>query len=1047
MSVLRQLNILGSMRLDVPHLRSVESSIAADFDVVAGRVQAGERALVVRGFTLTNFTAGTMATSLQLVTADGILYNMNASEAGTFLWVPADRDVEILNSATNARVDGSFAAGQVNYIGLDLRRTADATTSDLVQFLDPNTLLENPKTVPLGRTLDYRIVISTTPFSASPNLVPIAKVVTDANSNVSAATYSVQDARNIMWRLGSGGDFPNRYSSFNWAQNRTESVSGPTVFTGGDKAIESQKDWMDAIMTRLWELGGGENWYSGTADRNVRMVRNPGLVFASNGDNFEWVTSNLHWQGLKIVFDNANTGGVYYNSVVDQLGDLAGKTDLADGECIYVDIGRTGNVGVTAQKSTLQALSVPSTPGSRYVLAWRVNGNIHTRDASWPVNVLFMQPATTTVAGAVRLNETPNPVHAGAGVPTVATLNANNSVQIGAGPYFVSGSASAIIGWGGFVNGTGLDGHGGGTTGIGVTGWGASGGGWGGYFEGGGTGTGCVGEGSATGGMGVAGYGTIGQNGVYGSSDTGTGVYGSSGTSGLASFGVYGQGNSVTATGVYANGYTASIAGNFAGGLALNARGGDGYSSGGAGTVVGGDGGYLFGGNGNSSSGVSGAGGWGAWIQGGSGGGTGTRGAGGRGALIIGGSGGGSGATRGQGAAAIIAVGGDGGTAGAGAGINATGGSGSGGGTAGGIGGIFRGGAHDDTPGVGISVFGGTINLFGNGNGATAAIFQGGAAGGFSANGGNGITATGGTKAGVGTSGYGAYLTGGASGGGGLFATPGGNGNAIDATVTAGTGRGVNVSMGAATTGNGIAVSLIAGSTGPGILVLPNGSGAGISVSVTGTGYGAYILGGGSAPALRVEAGNTQIGISALGSNTQPAIVANGNSATQPALRATGSSAKPGIHANSSVNSVPVIQSDGFIDLAGASTPATTAGDKTLTPQGVLRASCRFTVTAGPYAITTNSSFNLNSAPTIDVGGLVVIVTLEHVVGTECIVQFTPFNNTGANYGATFVVSAVDNLGPGSRTRVVLLSINTTTGAGAPAIANVGGFLSVYSMN
>lgn len=487
MSVLRQLNILGQMRLDVPHIRSIESSIAADFDVVAGRVQAGEKAVVVRGFTLANFDAGTAANSVQLTTADGILYNMNASESGTFLWVSADRDVETLNSATNARVSGSFTAGQVNYVGLDLTRSADSTTADLVQFLDPNTLLENAKNVPLGRTLDYRIVISTTPFSSSPNLVPIAKIKTDAANNVDAATGSVQDARNILWRLGSGGDFPNRFSTFTWAQNRVESITGSGVFTGGDKAIQSQKDWMDAVMTRLWEIGGGENWYSTTADRNVRMVRAPSTVFASTGDNFEWVITglyvsgtyprHLHWQGLKIVFDNSNTAAVYYNTVTDQAGDdaagsaAASKTALADGDCIYVDIDRTSNAAVVAKKAALQTLSVPAIPGSRIVLAWRVGADVFTRDSSLAVNVSF-QPATTTVAGAVRLNETPNATHAASGVPTVPVLNLTNSITVGGVTYPITGSATAITGTGGPTSGVGVAGIGGTTNGVGVTGLG-----------------------------------------------------------------------------------------------------------------------------------------------------------------------------------------------------------------------------------------------------------------------------------------------------------------------------------------------------------------------------------------------------------------------------------------------------------------------------------------------------------------------------------------------------------------------------------------------
>ena len=471
------------MRIDVPHLRSIESSIAADFDVVAGRVQAGEKAVVIRGFGLANFTAGTNANSVQLSAGDGILYNMNATEAGTFLWVPADRAVETLNSATNGRVTGSFTAGQVNYIGLDLTRSADSTTTDLVQFLDSNTLLENSKNVPLGRTLDYRIVISTSPFSSSPNLVPIAKIKTDASNNVDSAAGSVQDARNILWRLGAGGDFPNRYNSFSWAQNRVESTSGSDVFAGGDKAIQSQKDWMDAVMTRLWEIGGGENWYSTTADRNVRMVRAPGTVFSTTGDNFEWVAgaysvNHLHWKGLKIAFDNSNTSSCYYNTVNDQTGDdlagtaVASKTALADGECLYVDIDRTANSGLTAKKAALQTLSVPAIPGSRIILAWRIGTSVFSRDSVWAVNVSF-QPATTTVAGAVRLNYDPN--ISMVSTPTVFTLDTNNALTVGGAAYPIVGSnAGATITGGGTGAGITVTGGSGGGIGISATGTGAA---------------------------------------------------------------------------------------------------------------------------------------------------------------------------------------------------------------------------------------------------------------------------------------------------------------------------------------------------------------------------------------------------------------------------------------------------------------------------------------------------------------------------------------------------------------------------------------------
>jgi len=451
MSVLRQFNFLGQGRVDVPHLRSVESSIAADFDVVAGRVQGGAQALVIRGFTLSNFSSGTAASSVQLSTADGIIYNLNASESGTFLWVPADRAVEVLNPATNSRIVGSFTAGQTNYVGLDLIRQADSTTSDIVQFLDPNTLLENPKDVPLARTLDYQIVIATTPFSTTPNIVPIAKITTDTSNNISSVT-PVQDARNMMWRLGSGGDFPNTLNTFSWPQGRVEFTTGINTFIGADKALQSQKDWMNAIMTRIWEIGGGENWYSPTADRNVVMARLPSpAVFGSTGDNFEFVAglysvNHLHWQGLRILFDDSNEGGVYYNLIQDQtVDDPAGsaatsKTALSPGQCIYVDFLRSSGATVVAFKANLQTLGTPVIPGSRFVIAWcNTDGSITVRNTALPVNTA-VQPATTVAIGGVRLAYT-----AGApATPVVPNLGVNNVVNIGTGSYPITGSATAL---------------------------------------------------------------------------------------------------------------------------------------------------------------------------------------------------------------------------------------------------------------------------------------------------------------------------------------------------------------------------------------------------------------------------------------------------------------------------------------------------------------------------------------------------------------------------------------------------------------------------
>lgn len=401
MSVLRQLSIFGGGRLDVPHIRSIDSSVCRDFDVLVGNNIAGEVPLVVTGFypIVTGSTPGSDPSNLQVYVANGTLLHPLASESGTIYLAPSDREPETLN-ASNARVQGGFTSGATNYVGLDLRRTADASTSDIVQFINVDTNTETPKEVPLGRTLDYVIVVSTQSFDTTPGLAPLFKVVTDSNGQITSG--GVIDCRNFWFRLGSGGSVPNPDYAFPWANGRTENGDN-TDFTVADKSISSLKQWMDAIMTRLWEVGGGEHWYSPTEDRNVKMVRS-GTTF-TNGDWFSWDGTNLLWKGITFIFNNS-TGG--YNQVADQIVTQAGLTNLANGECLYVDLdfseNRSGGTALVAVKATFEDLGSPTVPGSRWVMAWRWNDEIFTRDAQFNVNATFYV-ATTVSTGVVKLSK------------------------------------------------------------------------------------------------------------------------------------------------------------------------------------------------------------------------------------------------------------------------------------------------------------------------------------------------------------------------------------------------------------------------------------------------------------------------------------------------------------------------------------------------------------------------------------------------------------------------------------------------------------------
>lgn len=584
MSVLRQLNLLGQMRIDVPHLRGIESAVAADFDLLAGQIMAGQVPLVLHGFSVITPTGGA-ATSLQIDVAGGVLIHPLASENGSIFFAPTNRAVETLNVA-NARLQGGFTSGAVNYIGLDLRRSADSSTADNAQFLNPDTNLETPKEIPLGRTLDYVLVVSTQDFSATPSLAPLAKITTDANNNVTV----IEDARDLFFRLGTGGTVTNPQHAYSWPAGRTE-VGNNSEFGAGDKALHSMKDWFDAVMTRLWELGGGERWYSPTADRNVQLTRGYTGVAFSNGEWFEWTGTNLHWKSLKIIFDNS-TG--YYNDIVDQTVNSAILTNLADGECIYVDIdrsaNRTGGTALQPVKAVYRTLGATPIPGSRFILAWRVGSVIWTRDSGWPVGSTFF-PATDLALGLVKLSiasDTP-------AFPVVAVVDANFIAgvrgisrttlggNLGSGHLLVgqgtndtgvdigkAGATTRIFGLGqvddrltvtavaasnrigvdatGDGTGTGVKGTGGGNIGIGVWGVGGAGGS-----------IGVRGDGTGSGGIGIKGNGASGgRGGEFVGGANSDGILGTG--TGTGKGGAF-QGGATGASGVDATGGAAGGAG------------------------------------------------------------------------------------------------------------------------------------------------------------------------------------------------------------------------------------------------------------------------------------------------------------------------------------------------------------------------------------------------------------------------------------------------------------------------------------------------------
>lgn len=283
MATNRRFQYYSGIRTDVPHLRSLESAVANDFDsVLRGMVTGLNQPYLLRGFDVVIPSASIQATSLVMKVADSSVLHSSASEAGTIMSVPASQPDEVL-SDTNDRVIGSFQNGVANYISLDYRRITDMASIDQTAGWVPSENLEVQRAVPIASVLDYRFVISTSSFGS---LLPLYIVGIDAAGFVTYITKAVPS----LFRLGRGGSNPLSTFSFGYqsllnpqtgnrrewintngiVSNSVSAVPGDdaNAFAFGDWSIKSLKDWMDAVMTRFKEITGSNYWYIDTSFGN-----------------------------------------------------------------------------------------------------------------------------------------------------------------------------------------------------------------------------------------------------------------------------------------------------------------------------------------------------------------------------------------------------------------------------------------------------------------------------------------------------------------------------------------------------------------------------------------------------------------------------------------------------------------------------------------------------------------------------------------------------------------------------------------------------------
>jgi hypothetical protein len=276
-----------------------------------GLVTGLNKPYLVRGFRIKIPASATNASNLQIEVADSVVLHSSATESGTIFQVPAGTPDETLNSQ-NPNVIGAFQSNAINYVSLDLRRVTDTETIDQTAGWSPSQQLEFQRSVPIGRVMKYRFIISTIGYSTN---LPLYAVKTTVNGAVEYITKGVTS----LFRLGSGGANPNPQNKFDWgnldntqsgAEARREWISpklgdnpltvrpgdNALAFDYGDFAIKNLKQWMDAIMSRIQELANSDYWYLGSKVNNQNM-------------------SDLAWDSINSVMTGA--GNLTYNLVLE----------------------------------------------------------------------------------------------------------------------------------------------------------------------------------------------------------------------------------------------------------------------------------------------------------------------------------------------------------------------------------------------------------------------------------------------------------------------------------------------------------------------------------------------------------------------------------------------------------------------------------------------------------------------------------------------------------------------------------------------------------
>ena len=344
MAVLGRLLVSSGERLDLPDLLSIDSYGAGDWKYFIQTLVGEDTPYIIKGFEVINPEAAIGTQNISVGIADSAMY-YPGSGAGSFYYGLPAGDPNAQPLVPELRKNAT------NYVYLVF--STFNTAEDTRAFWDPDANGgvggEFTQEVNTESVIQVQVNVSTGSFPD--NTVPIA-IVTVGPSVIA----SIEDARPMMFRLGTGGVSPNPSATFAWPAipstmyERQEtpitltSSSGPNPFQGGDKNLLSLKQWMDAVMTKLAELGGTQFWYEDTSTFSLVSIFNDALAttFYSKGkyEHSSSVPGEITWTEDLVIKS--------VNSPVDIII-RAGTIDIPDEYVAYLPLVRGVSINVLNQ--------------------------------------------------------------------------------------------------------------------------------------------------------------------------------------------------------------------------------------------------------------------------------------------------------------------------------------------------------------------------------------------------------------------------------------------------------------------------------------------------------------------------------------------------------------------------------------------------------------------------------------------------------------------------------------------------------------------------